>query len=275
MTAENYSASLRRVLVHEGGFVNHPKDPGGATMKGVTQAVYNAFRKRRGLTSQSVRGVSDGELEAIYRTQYADKIAFDKLPTGIDYVVFDGAVNSGPTQSTKWLQRALGVPVDGIIGNVTLAKAAVADHSHLIDAICDQRLKFLKGLTTWATFGRGWASRVEDVRRTAKAMATGTVIAPSLYLSDSYGEKALASDVAKPAAPIGGPTVGAGAGVLAGTLQSAKETLEPLLGTSTFVSNIYAGLTVALTAIAIAGVVYGVYAKIKHESAKEAIGAVL
>ncbi|RYE61043.1 MAG: N-acetylmuramidase [Hyphomicrobiales bacterium] len=275
MAAENYTASLKRVLTHEGGYSNHKDDPGGATMRGVIQRVYDGYRDRHGLQRQPVRQISDSEIAAIYRTQYADAIKFDRLPIGIDYVVFDGAVNSGPGQSIKWLQRALGIAADGVIGNVTLAKAeAYPNKAALIDAICDQRMKFLKALKTFSTFGKGWTARVTGVRTAAKQMVRG--ISPTMPLFDTApeGAKALATDVDKPAAPVAGPTAGAGAGVVAIALQGAKDALEPLLGTSDLVSNIYAGLTISLAVIAVGGVVYGLYARKRRAEVKDAIGVV-
>lgn len=171
MTAANYKASLDKVLVHEGGFSNHPKDPGGATMKGVTQAVYDTYRVKSGLAKQTVAKISDAELQAIYRNNYWNAVRGDDLPAGVDYVVFDGAVNSGPSRSIKWLQQALGITADGVIGPQTLKMLDACVPNVLIDSICDRRLVFLKSLDTWPTFGKGWASRVAEVRADGKMMA--------------------------------------------------------------------------------------------------------
>lgn len=165
MTAANFEKSLKRVLVYEGGYSNHPSDPGGPTMKGVIQRVYDGYRKRKGLPTRSVQYLAENELHEIYRTQYWDLVRGDELPPGVDFVVFDGAVNSGPSQSVKWLQRALGVKADGNIGEATLAAASTANRTALINGICDRRLAFLKALRTWPVFGKGWGSRVADVRR--------------------------------------------------------------------------------------------------------------
>ncbi|MDQ2079473.1 glycoside hydrolase family 108 protein [Xanthobacteraceae bacterium Astr-EGSB] len=189
MTSGNFAAALKRVLAHEGGYSNHPKDPGGATMKGVIQRVYDAFRDRKGLARQSVRLISDAELKDIYRRQYWGAIRGDELPSGLDYCVFDGTVNSGPGQAAKWLQRALGVAVDGHIGDLTIERAGAADPAALINSICDQRLAFLKRLRTWSTFGPGWGKRVTDVRRAALAMAEGAKVpAPVVLLAEETGK---------------------------------------------------------------------------------------
>lgn len=178
MTASNFSAALKLVLVHEGGYVNHPADPGGATNKGVTQAVYDGFRARRGDAARSVKQITNAELETIYRDQYWRTIYADEAPTGVDYCLFDYAVNSGPGRAAKDLQRALGVKVDGIVGMGTLAALAAADDARLISDICDRRLRFLKSLKTWKTFGNGWANRVAGVRAAALSMVEGEPVAP-------------------------------------------------------------------------------------------------
>src|SRR5688500_6264664 len=102
-----FEECLKLVLVHEGGYANHPKDPGGATNFGVTQRVYDGYRLKAGVAKRSVKEITKTEVSAIYKRQYWDLIDGDELPAGVDYVVFDGAVNSGCGQSVKWLQRAL------------------------------------------------------------------------------------------------------------------------------------------------------------------------
>lgn len=184
----NYKDILKRVLVHEGGFVNNAKDPGGATMKGVTQAVYNAFRDLHDLPRRSVRHLEQSELEAIYDRQYWDKVAGDALPSGIDYAVFDGAVNSGVGQAVKWLQRELKVRGlydgldDGIIGLKTLAGLRkLNDHAAVIKGICARRLAFMRtikhkktGRRLWLDFGDGWTARVTGVKSHAVTLATSS-----------------------------------------------------------------------------------------------------
>lgn len=161
MGYDNFPERLRWVLVHEGGFVNHPKDPGGATNKGVTQRVYDGFRDRAGQPRRSVREIESDEIEAIYRRQYWDAVRGDDLGPGLDYCVFDFAVNSGPSRAAKFLQRALGVAQDGVIGAVTLgALAKVSDRAALCESICRDRLEWLMTLRTWGTFGRGWKRRI-------------------------------------------------------------------------------------------------------------------
>lgn len=259
MAKESFTQALAAVLRHEGGYSNHPDDPGGPTMKGVIQRVYDAWRRSRGLAVRPVREIEDAELKEIYRRQYWDAVRADELPAGIDYVVFDGAVNSGPAQSAKWLQRALALPADGQVGEVTLNAARAAAEtgpSRLVDDICDRRLAMLKALRTWPVFGKGWGRRVADVRKLGKSWATGgrtsSVAVPA---SDGEGAKgALAS--AKPAPR---PEAGAGAvagGIVASTVAEAARQIEPHATASPVLANVFAVLTVLGLAAALAGLAW-------------------
>ena len=137
-------------------------------MKGVTQAVYDDWRARRGLKKQSVINIDRTELEAIYRAGYWAMTRGDDLPSGIDYAVFDFAVNSGAGRAARFLQACVDVPQDGSIGPKTLA--AVEHATGVIDELCDRRQSFLESLPTFPTFGRGWTARVKRVRDRAKEM---------------------------------------------------------------------------------------------------------
>jgi lysozyme family protein len=143
---ENYARALDVVLKHEGGFANHPRDPGGATMKGVTQATYDAYRRSKGRGTQSVRNIAEAELQEIYRDRYWKVVEGDALPSGVDLAVFDAAVNSGPGRAKTWLRSGL--------------RQTAVD---TVKAICAVRMGFLRRLGTWSTFGRGWARRVADI----------------------------------------------------------------------------------------------------------------
>lgn len=164
----NFEKALALVLEHEGGYVNHPRDPGGATNKGVTQAVYDAYRKNKGQAKQSVRLLTDAELRAIYKFQYWDRVQGDLLPSGVDYAVFDFAVNSGVGRASKYLQAVVGVAQDGQIGARTIA--AITSTAYTINKLCDRRMGFLRALKIFPTFGRGWTRRVDGVRKDALAM---------------------------------------------------------------------------------------------------------
>jgi lysozyme family protein len=174
----NFERALAAVLKHEGGYSNHPKDPGGATNFGVTQRVYDAWRKNNGKEPRSVREIEKAEVDAVYWGQYWIMVRGDQLPDGLDYATFDFAVNSGPSKAIKELQAVLGVKVDGIPGNVTIAAAQAADPVKTTDALCDRRMAFLRGLSTYSTFGRGWSTRVGGVRATALEIIRGAASLP-------------------------------------------------------------------------------------------------
>lgn len=170
---KSFKNALKLVLVHEGGWADHPRDPGGATMKGVTLAVYRRHYGEN-KSKDDLRNISDAEMDKIYRSGYWDKCHCDELPAGVDYVVFDAAVNSGPGRSAKWLQGAVGAKQDGGIGPKTIARVKEqVDTMQMANNICDRRLNFLKSLSNWAIFGKGWGRRVEGVRVAAIAMAGG------------------------------------------------------------------------------------------------------
>lgn len=167
---QNYEKAMAAVLKWEGGFVNHPKDPGGATNMGITRATLASWRGEP-VSVEDVRALTMAEALAIYRKRYADVVAFDSLPSGVDLCVLDFAINSGPERSAKMLQACLGVRQDGRIGPATIKAAADADRVLLIRSLCVNRLKFLRGLKAWTTFGVGWGRRVAEIERLALAMA--------------------------------------------------------------------------------------------------------
>ena len=157
---ENYAQALKQVLKYEGGYVDHPKDPGGPTNKGITQAVYDAWQKKNGLPTQSVRNISDAAVAAIYKQQYWDAISGDDLPSGVDFAVFDFAVNSGVSRAAKYLQAVVGVTQDGQIGPQTIQ----ATKTYVAMAVTNKRLSFMQSLAIWSTFGKGWSARIADVK---------------------------------------------------------------------------------------------------------------
>jgi lysozyme family protein len=169
---ENFAPCLAAMLVHEGGYVLNSHDPGGATCKGVTQAVYDDWRRDHSLPSQSVRDIADIEVEAIYFNKYWMPIHGDSLPPGVDYASFDFAFNSGPNRAARFLQRVSGAAEDGEIGKQTLAAVENIPPLLLIDRLCDARLQFLQALNTFKFFGKGWTRRVAEVRARAKEMAS-------------------------------------------------------------------------------------------------------
>ena len=166
----NFDESLAMVLKHEGGWVNHPKDPGGETNMGVTKRVWEEWIGQR-VAPGSLKTLTVDDVAPLYKEKYWDRVRGDDLPSGVDYAVFDFAVNSGVSRAIRMLQQIVGVTADGIIGPKTLAAVRDRNPRDLIDEICDKRLAFLQGLPTWPTFGRGWSRRVADVEKTAFYMA--------------------------------------------------------------------------------------------------------
>lgn len=166
----NFQRALALVLRHEGGFVNHPKDPGGATNKGITIGTYRRYINAKG-TVADLKAITDEQVATVYKKHYWDKVRGDDLPSGVDYAVFDFAVNSGPARAAKYLQSVVGVKQDGIIGRETIAAATWSDPGATINALCDKRMAFLRGLSTWSAFGKGWTNRVANVRHHALDMA--------------------------------------------------------------------------------------------------------
>lgn len=173
----NFKKSLSLVLAHEGGFVNHPKDPGGATNKGITIATYRAHVKKNG-TVNDLKNITDAQVEKVYREEYWNKIKGDQLPSGVDYAVFDFAVNSGPARAAQYLQSVVGVKQDKIIGPATIAAVNKMQPAKVIADLCAKRLAFLKALSTWPTFGKGWGRRVDGVEHEAFIMASMPIGAP-------------------------------------------------------------------------------------------------
>ena len=175
--------SLKLVLRHEGGFVNDPHDPGGATNRGVTLATARAAGLDKDgdgdVDVADVRALTEDDAVKVYTTRYWNAVRGNELPPGVDYCVVDAAVHSGPRQAVKWLQRAAGAVADGSLGPATLKAVRATDGHVLIDRLCDDRLAFMARLKTWPRYRNGWTRRVEEVRTEAKAMASATPSAPS------------------------------------------------------------------------------------------------
>lgn len=150
----NFEKAFASLLGHEGSYSNHPNDPGGETNWGITVSV-----ARESGYSGPMRNMPQAVAKEIYRSQYW-RDWMDRLPYQLAFQVFDASVNSGPSQAARWLQRTVGVKEDGVVGQVTLATVANADHQKLAVLFCAVRMEFLTSLPTWATFGKGWARRI-------------------------------------------------------------------------------------------------------------------
>lgn len=166
-----FNEALELTLRYEGGYVNHPNDPGGATNKGVTQKVYDQYRKEKGLAQKTVKKIPDDEVEDIYYDKYWLKGRCDKLPENLAIVHFDTSVNSGIIQSSKFVQRAVGANDDGMIGPKTLeaVKSAVQSKGEMaiVKSFLDQRREFFKLIAErkpkLKVFLKGWMNRVASL----------------------------------------------------------------------------------------------------------------
>jgi len=282
---ESFPKGNAAVHIYERGYANHPRDPGGVTLDGVIQRVYDSYRSRKGRPRQALTRAMSGtaawiaERDEIFRAQYWAACRCDELPAGVDLVVFDCAVNSGPYQAALWLQRALRMNnVDGHIGEGTLMAAlSHPDHDALIADVLRRRLGMLKKLKTWDVFGKGWSRRVASVKAIGQAWAMGSVGPAPVPVGALNGNaKGYAGDVVQ--APVSedvAQTTGYGGAGGAATIQVARDQLEPLVGTSDFVTYLFLGLTVLAVLIAIGGAVATFYARRKNAEARAAINGEL
>lgn len=170
MAAESFDRALALVLDLEGGFVADPRDPGGATRYGITRATLSRARGRPASVAD-VKALTRAEAGAIYRKSYWAEVGGDALPPGLDLAIFDFGVNSGPARAIKALQDALGVTADGRLGPATRAALASCDPAATVRRVTADRLGFMRRLSTWTAFGRGWTARVTRVERESLALA--------------------------------------------------------------------------------------------------------
>jgi len=177
----NFERCMQVVAKWEGGWSDHPHDNGGATMYGITIGTLSAWRGRP-VSKAEVKALTKDEALQIYRAWYWQPVRGDDLPAGVDLVAFDPAVNSGPSRGAKWLQAAVGVAQDGMVGPATVKAAQSADPVRTINHACDVRLSWLRGLNDWPHFGKGWTNRVEDVRAQAILMARDQEVAKKASL---------------------------------------------------------------------------------------------
>ena len=165
----NFPAALALVLKSEGGFVNHPADPGGMTNLGVTRNVWRDW-VNRDVDEAEMRALTPELVTPFYKARYWDACKCSDLIRGVDYAVFDAAVNMGSGRAAKLLQAALGVTADGSIGRATIAAATAADPVELLEAFSLGKEAFYQSLPTFATFGKGWLNRVAHVQDAAEGM---------------------------------------------------------------------------------------------------------
>ena len=173
---QNFDQCLDWLLAHEGGFVNHPDDPGGMTNKGITARVYGQWLSEAmdvdaEITEDVMRNIPDAHVETIYRQEYWNRVRGDDLPSGLDWSLFDLAVNGGGGRRARMIQKIIGVKVDGGIGPMTLAAINEHDAASLVDDMYFKRQAFYERLKTFPTFGAGWTRRNDETREQAHQLA--------------------------------------------------------------------------------------------------------
>lgn len=167
--SSKFDRAVDVVLKHEGGFVDHKADPGGATNFGISLRYARTLGSLLDLDGDGdvdkddIIKVTPDKAKIVYRDWFWRDVRGDELPAGLDLTVFDYAVNSGAGRAIRALQQAAGVQPDGVFGPATMRAVLAADTRDLINKINDGRLEFLKRLKTWPTFGRGWTARINDV----------------------------------------------------------------------------------------------------------------
>lgn len=256
--ADNFSTALRLVLIDEGGNDDDPRDHGGRTSRGITQSNYDSWCDLNNKPKGDVWKATDQEISDIYRSQYWEPYC-PSLPTGIDYLFFDISVNCGRTQAVRQFQKALGVKVDGMLGNSTrsaLISQATLDTPSLIKRISDQRRAFYRALKQFPIFGKGWLNRVNHAEKSALAMAKNKAFvktpAPSAPAKDE-----------KPATVNTGVSTATTVSIIT-VLASFKEQLEAL-------SSSIPNLNYVILAIAVFGLGYTLYGMWKNRKTQEAI----
>ena len=293
----NFSKAHKIILGYEGGNVDNPKDPGGRTSRGVTQRVYSAYRNSIGKAAQDVYKATTAEVHDIYKRQYWDVCKCDALPSGIDLIVYNAAVNSGPKRAYKLLQASLNrvsnvqLKVDGTPGMITVQAAVNSpDHDLVVVEFGRKYQAFYKSLSTFKTFGKGWTRRNSNVTKIGTAWANGS-IGPKPVLAaamagagkkpptatEDYGMgvKAMDSEIPEPTVSAGqGNVVTATGTVSAGgietiqdNLMQTNQTLEPLSSYLDWVQYI----CIALILVGIGLTAYAAYRKSKIQRITESV----
>jgi lysozyme family protein len=165
----NWDEALLHILKYEGGYVNHPSDPGGMTNLGVTKRVWEEWTGKPA-TEADMRALTPEMVGPLYKTRYWNAVRGDDLPSGVDLCVFDAAVNAGVGRASKFLQQAVGVTADGQIGPKTLAAIIAKPADDVIEEFCALRETHYKSLSTFATFGKGWMRRLGSVEAESKTL---------------------------------------------------------------------------------------------------------
>jgi lysozyme family protein len=166
----NWEEAFKHILKHEGGYVNHPSDPGGMTNLGVTKRVWEEWTGKR-VSEADMRALTPELVAPMYKKKYWDVIRGDDLPAGVDLCVFDAAVNAGVGRASKFLQQVVGVTADGQIGPKTISAVTAKPADEIIEAFCALREAHYKSLSTFETFGKGWMRRLASIKAESTDMA--------------------------------------------------------------------------------------------------------
>lgn len=253
MSATNATTSITRILAHEAGYVNNPRDPGGPTNRGITQATLAAWRGHA-VTKADVRALPEAEAVAIYRAEYWDRVHGDALPGGLDYAVVDFGVNSGVGRANRYLQQVLKArklyagDIDGVVGTKTLAAITgltPALVSAVIRDLCAMRLRYLRTLDGWGEFGRGWSRRVSEVQAASLALAAGTYAHAEADLPDPVPTvRGKPAQVAATRTATGKAAVMTAVGVIGDQASSYAGTFQSLSDIAPVFRYVFAALTV-------------------------------
>lgn len=149
----NFDKAFERLIGHEGGYVNDPRDPGGETKFGIS---------RRQYPGEDIAGMTLERAKVIYLRDYWGPAACDAVPEALKFDVFDTAVNSGVVATIRMLQRAVGERADGVVGSRTLLAVQTMDPERLLARFNGYRLDYLNDQPTWPAFGKGWTQRIAE-----------------------------------------------------------------------------------------------------------------
>jgi lysozyme family protein len=164
----NFQECLDLVLKSEGGWVNHPSDPGGETNLGVTKAVWEEYL---GHPVKTMKNLTKDDVAPMYELKYWRPCYCEVLPRGLDFVVFSMGVNAGPGRSVKLLQQSIGCVPDGVIGPRTRELISASNSANLIAKFSETRREYYRSLKTFPIFGKGWLARVNREEQEALQMA--------------------------------------------------------------------------------------------------------